>query len=193
MTERPDPADIPTKVMRQLYDDHVKVGRLLRILEDQLLIVERAGEPDCVLMADIMHYMTSFPDLFHHPMEDRVFERLVEREPSAGEPARTLLKEHASLALKGQRLLGSVRGLASEAAMVPRADFVAQGRDYVEFLKRHIEREERQLFPLACRILTGEDDAAIERALAVPSDPLFGEIVADEYRNLYRHIQQTIE
>jgi hemerythrin-like domain-containing protein len=61
------------------HAEHVNFARLLDLLEAQVATFHRAERPNYDLMGNIVYYLRSFADRFHHPREDVAFARLVER------------------------------------------------------------------------------------------------------------------
>lgn len=177
------------EIPEQLDADHRNVARMLDLLERQLIRVRHMQPADFDLMRDIMHYMTRYPDRTHHPMEDLVIHKLIQYEPSAREMGTTILREHESLADKGKHFLDMLVQV-TDGAMVPREDIETAGRDYVEFLRSHMQKEDERLFPLARKRLTEDDWNEIGRAMVHRQDPVFGPIVDDQFRALSEFIRQ---
>lgn len=175
-------------VIKNLRIDHRNMSRLLDEMETQLELFHAGENPDYVLMLDIMQYMSHYPDLFHHPKEDLIFKKLSERDPSVRLVIKDLLQKHKTLAEKGKQFADSLRTVLSEV-LVEREAFETQGRDYVGTLRRHIDVEESQVFPLAERVLNEEDWKDIDDAMEAIEDPLFGATVQQEYRALYDYIR----
>lgn len=179
-------------VIKKLRIDHRNMSRLLDEMETQLGLFHAGENPDYILMMDIMQYMNHYPDLFHHPKEDLIFKKLIERDPSARLVVKDLLQKHETLDDSGKQFTDSLRTVLSEA-LVEREAFEAQGRDYVRTLRRHINVEESQVFPLAERVLNEEDWKDIDNAMEAFEDPLFGTTVQQEYRALYDYIRHQSE
>jgi hemerythrin-like domain-containing protein len=175
------------RVISVLRKDHQNVGVLLQLL-DPLAGKLGTGTPaDFVPILDIMNYMTRYSDLFHHPMEELVFNKLIERDDSAAPLAATLTAEHKMLGEKGGQVLQSVRNVVNgfephERGLAPEC------RDYVASLRRHMSREESEVFPLASRLLNDDEWGSIERGLVARADPLFGAGREAEYVALYNQI-----
>jgi hemerythrin-like domain-containing protein len=178
-----------SEIMNQLKTDHANIDRLLSILQEQMDVIHDEENADFELMHEVMEYMTHYPDNTHHPKEDLVFERLVSRDSGARLVVDRLAKEHRGLAEKGQRLLDSLRHVV-DGAMVVRKDLEEQGRDYIEFLRNHMEIEDREAFPLAERTLVEEDWRHVEAGMEARTDPVFGPVVAEDFRSLYQHIER---
>lgn len=174
--------------MSELKRDHIHIAKLMDILETQVQKIEDIHNPNYVLMLDIMHYMTHYPDMFHHPKEDLVFAKMLERDVSQREAIERLEQEHKLLYIKGQELTETLETASSEMAMIPRDAIAEQGRAYVQLLRSHMSLEEGQVFPLAMDLITDEDSDEIEKRLESPGDPLFGKAVANVYELLYEYI-----
>jgi hemerythrin-like domain-containing protein len=176
-----------SNVIAVLDRDHANIAQLLDILESEILGIEVGKTPDFSLLQDIMRYMTKYPDRFHHPKEDVIFERLAKRHPEARADVDDILNEHVTVGLVGQKFekLLCMSGVDSIKA---RERLKTAGFAYVRALRRHMSIEEKKLFPLAIEVLTESDWQAIDEEVALLEDPLFGEMVADDYRRLYRLI-----
>ena len=181
-------------VIRSLLDDHHNVAGLLNLLGRLLDAVEdeSAGSADIELMRDIMTYMIRFPDHTHHPKEDLMFERMRARElkPETGHIIDKLLREHAALARKGEALRRILLQVADVGGDHHRT-LLATGRDYVQFLRYHMQLEEETVFSEAETLLDEADWSEIEDAFRTRTDPVFGSVVDREFRALYQHIRNN--
>lgn len=178
-----------SEIMKQLQKDHTNVSRLLGTLERQMDMIHDEKNADFDLMHDIMVYMRHYPDHTHHPMEDLMFKRLLVHDADAGEIVARLEREHRALAEKGGRFLEMLRHVV-DGAMVERDVLEDTGRDYIAFLRSHMEIEDTDAFPRAERALTDTDWDAVAAALEARTDPVFGPVVAEEFRDLFEYIQR---
>jgi hemerythrin-like domain-containing protein len=176
-------------IMEQLKTDHSNISRLLGTLEKQMNIVHDEENADFDLMHDIMVYMTHYPDHTHHPMEDLVFQKLVAHDSDAGDIVARLEREHVGLAEKGQRFLEMLRHVV-DGALVERVVLEGAGRDYIAFLRSHMEIEDSEAFPRAERALSSKDWKDVASGMEARADPVFGPVIADEFRSLYDYIQR---
>lgn len=176
-------------ILEQLKLDHENVAHLIDILDGQLDRISELKSADFDLIRDIMHYMTHYPDRVHHPMEDLVASKLKERNPAAGEISSVISREHEGLGEKGRAFFEAASSVA-DGAMVLREEIESKGRDYVAFLRAHMQKEEKEFFPLAEKTLTQADWNAVADAMEQQADPVFGPIVDMQYQELYAFIQQ---
>lgn len=167
--------------------EHAQFERLLAIFDRQLERYRAGDTPDYDLMRDVVQYLRDYADCFHHPREDVAFDLLVEREPDARAVVQRLTQEHHDLAEAGATLLERLRELTSDA-MLPRGTLEAAAATYLENYRRHIDTEEREVMPVAGRVLTDADWRQVVDAVQPTSDPLFGENPAETFRELRRHL-----
>jgi hemerythrin-like domain-containing protein len=77
-------------------------------------------------------------------------------------------------------------------AVVP-LDFFAQQLDtFIQDQKRHLDFEEREILPLIQSTFTTSDWQYLEKQWGIQEeDPVFGETIADKYKQLSSLVKQT--
>lgn len=174
-------------IVAALGGEHRYQARLLQALEDQVGLLNQDREPDLEVLYGVMHYMTSFPDGYHHPKEDLIFERLAERDASTKPMLQKLQAAHRSIGQAGQQLFELIerqRGDCADPEVW--SEIRTRARDYVGTLRRHMDIEDRHLFPKAVAGLREEDWRSIDARMKPILDPIFGgEVVAEEYQVLH--------
>ncbi len=171
--------------------EHRNFEKLLIIMERELNLFHRGEQPNYGLMLDIVYYMTQYPDRFHHPKEDIAFERVLERESSASERVESLHRQHDMIARSGKALQAQLDSVMA-GVMLPRSQMEQPAREYIDYFRHHIQLEERELFPLAQRVLGDGDWTAIDAQAPEGADPLFGGSLEDRYRTLHRQIANEV-
>ena len=134
-----------------------------------------------------MDYLYHYPDLIHHPREDQIFAKLVEKNRQYADVVEQLMREHQEMPVISKRvshLLASIAG----GAMTPRGLVVEECRIYIRLSRAHMRKEEAEILPLAEQLLDDADWAAIAGTATIADDPLFGRIVMENYRALYEAI-----
>ena len=172
------------QVIKALERDHANIGRVLDLLESEILAIDVGKTPDYPLLQDIMCYVTQYPDRFHHPKEDLVFAQILQREPGVHADIETLLKEHISIGLAGRKFERLLRTSNIDSVKV-RERLGNAGSAYIRALREHMSEEERKLFALAKMVFTKEDWQAIDAAVDAIEDPLFGTEINKGYERLY--------
>jgi branched-chain amino acid transport system ATP-binding protein len=175
------------KTIDVIQREHKAIAAVLEALEFVVGAI-RAGRlvPDFLLLAAMIDYITLVPEQVHHPKEDRfLFPPLAARSPEAAGIVALLEQEHAD----GYRMTGALALALIHYMSVGAAGFAAFDRcvsEYVAFNWKHLNREEGELLPLARRVLTREDWAAIDAEFARNCDPYAG--AEGEFEGLFRRI-----
>lgn len=172
-------------ILLALGDEHKYQIRLLRVLERQVGLLNRRQTPDYEQMYGVMRYMTQYPDRFHHPKEDLLFEKVVQRDPSAKAKVDELLRAHKDIIAKGARLLQAIDRCRKQPANADTHTLRKAAHAYIGTLRRHIDIEHLHLFPLAEKALQPKDWIEVDRRMRPILDPVFGGAVADEFRSLH--------
>jgi hemerythrin-like domain-containing protein len=165
--------------LEKLKLEHGEAALLMDLLEEQAHLGEHA---DVALICDIMHYMTHYPDLFHHRREDAVLRTLVQKYPDAMLWMPRLEQDHARLAAAGATLVERLHNPAMGDA--ERREIGTLAIEYATMLRAHMRFEEREFFPAAHAKLDVRDWEELETALPCPPDPLLGMGAESEYRSL---------
>lgn len=167
------------------HAEHLNFARLLDLMETQIAAFHLAERPNYDLMRNIVYYLRSFGDRFHHPREDTAFARVVERDPSARLTVDRLLREHRVIATAGDELFHRLNEVVGDA-ITPRATVEAAAATYLVYYRQHIAAEERDIMPRAAQLLTREDWTDVSASVA--PDPLFGDVVEARFQELRSQI-----
>ena len=176
------------KAIAIIQDEHRAITAVIEGLRHVLAEIA-AGRmaADHALLGAMFHYIETFPEKLHHPMEDHfLFARLRARRPDAALLLDGLEVEHeigrerfAELKAKWERFRDDPAELAS---------FVEGVERYSHFHWLHMRREEDKVLPLAAKTLTGDDWEAIDAEFASNSDPIVGVPASKAFRELFRRI-----
>lgn len=169
------------------HTEHVNFATLLDLLELHLDRFHRGEPPDYELMLDIMFYMTHYPDVLHHPKEDLAFARIAQRDAGARSVVDALAEQHARLKRDGNALVVALDDIVN-GSITSRDHVEAPGRAYIAAFRGHMEKEDAQILPLAAKLLSHDDWAAIDAAILRLEDPVFGKTLDQRYAALRRQI-----
>lgn len=178
---------------RIIREEHMALSAMLRSI---VLLLEQhrreATQPDFAALRAMLFYVDEFPEQRHHRKEtELLFPKLRARTPLARELLDKLDADHArgehmirglEHALLGFEMLGESRRLAFEQA----------AQRYVDFYLAHMALEEREILPLAERVLTARDWVELDEAFATNRDPLTGHVPEDQYRALFTRIVNLV-
>jgi hemerythrin-like domain-containing protein len=160
-----------SRAIDTIRSEHHNMTRLLDILDHQINLFERAIQPDYDLIKEIIDYFLTFPDLYHHPKEDLIFRRIKKRAPEIAENLFDLEQEHGRVSERLHAFTRAVVNVMLEVE-VPRDQFVAVAREFIEGERKHMSEEEGHFFKLAEETLDETDWDAIDRAIEQFTDPL---------------------
>jgi hemerythrin-like domain-containing protein len=172
-----------------LRQEHRNIEKLLLILEQELSVFDRAERPDYEVIGAIIAYFEVYPNIYHHPQEDMVFEKLKARDPAAAANIGDLAAEHQSGAERLRRVAQAVQSvLMDREVMRHTVDEII--RDFIVHERRHIAMEERDFLPAAVKALQPQDWEEIASRLADQKDPLFSETIEERFDAVRKHIFQ---
>lgn len=142
----------------QLCDDHKHMQKLLDVFENLLQqLGKRERDPATLtLILDALDYFSVYPDQWHHPVEDLVFERLLGKPIDVRDVVDTVLREHQAIAAATRRMNTLFYAVANDAA-VEREKLFGAARDYIELQRQHLKKENEILLPLVAQYLSAAD------------------------------------
>jgi len=176
-----------SNLVEQIHQDHINVSKVLDLIEQEVERARNEEMPDLELLQDAMRYMVNYSDLIHHPKEDSMFDRLVQKEPDAAKQVEVLRQEHQTLAELSGAFLEIVKA-AESGEFILRDEVIKRGTEYVDFLRSHMDAEEVDLLKRANASLTDQDLDEINAQYASVRDPLMEESLNQEYAALYRSL-----
>ena len=179
--------------LRIIQEEHQALSAMLRSILLLLAQHRREGTlPDFAALRAMLFYVDEFPEKRHHRKESELlFPKLRARTPLSRELLDQLDYEHGrgersirdlEHALLGFEMLGEPRRLAFEEA----------AERYVAFYLGHMALEEREILPLAQRVLTEDDWTDLDEAFTANRDPLTGHPPEAAYRALFTRIVNEV-
>ena len=189
-TQRPQREGPQLQVMVRLEDDHQHIARVLETLET-VLSAPADEDVNWEIVADIISYLQDYPDTVHHPVEDQLFDRVLDKglTPAERELVHTNLAQHAEIIGATAQLAHDVEQILSDI-VVPIDQLQAHFKHYLELQRAHMRNEIHHLFPLAERQLAVEDWQEIAAQIAAHADPMF-ELNSGKFASLYEFITQS--
>lgn len=181
------------EIMVTLNNEHRYIASLLEALAEQADNLLPNREPDYTMIYDIVHYMANFPDEFHHPREDLVFDKLVERDPESREPVDGLLEGHQEINRRSKELLEELTQIVKHSRKPDNQKLKYLCDRYIGYYWDHINTEESRVFPRATAKLRSEDWFDVNAAAKYVDDPLFGTRVQKEYRRLSQYLEDRVQ
>jgi len=178
-----------TKIIEILREEHRNIEELLLVLEQELNVFDRNEQPDYEILQAVINYFQDYPDCCHHPKEDMIFAKLKARDPIAAEAVGDLEAEHQNEGKRLQRVAQMIRSILTHHEVL-RPTFDDIMRDFIEHERKHMEMEERVLFPAAVNALQPEDWAGIDAIWSEKKDTMFNVAIEEKCQSLRERILQ---
>lgn len=177
------------EIMKGLQKDHHNLAQVLKIMELQLDLISKGDDTALTLMLDATNYIQSYPDMIHHPKENKVFAVFKHRSSDASDALEVLHHQHETLpaeTIKFQSMLDeAINGLD----FVSREDLVNRIKKFIELEWEHMDLEESVIFPLINKTLQDNDWKLLEESIQGDSDPIFSGKIDEAFKNLYKSIK----
>ena len=168
------------------------MGTVMQLFADQLNAIEGGQLVDTHVVYEIMHYMVTWPDRFHHPREDLIYARVAEVNPASADEVDTLQRDHDNTAKRGRAVLQDIERW--RLGEVSGGVVVSSGRAYIEHIYDHMTIEEKQVFPHIEETLTPQDwrELAEDDQVKAVGSAVFGPQVQREFRNMTRKLRRSL-
>lgn len=179
-------------LMKALRAEHRHIGTVMQLFTEQLKAIEGGELVDTHVLYEIMEYMVTWPDRFHHPREDLIYARVAEVDPRAADDVDTLQRDHDHTAKRGRAVLHDVERW--RLGEVSGTVVVKSGRNYVDHINEHMNIEEKLVFPRIEAALTHHDwrELAEDDELRAVGVSVFGPRVQREFRNMTRKLRRGL-
>ncbi len=161
-------------MFHELRHEHARFGRVLALIGRRARIwVDTPDTATEQLLTEAVDYVVNFQNRYHHPREDRMFERIARRSTVHEAALAVLRRDHDESHRAGQGLLRQLRLLergpgsrAHRSALARRLENFAQG------MRGHIRREDELMYSSARTVLDAADWCILARSGPTPPDPL---------------------
>ena len=170
--------------LTRLLEDHRALGEVIMAFEVRLDRLTQRDPETLDLLASLVDYVAEYPGRVHHPREERIIDRLVDKGLTPGERVvvEVTVRQHAELASATAQLESDIDALLARQRDAG-VHFDHDIRAYLALQKEHMRREEQQLFPMAVRLFSKADWRDIEAAEPDDPDPMM-ESRLERYANL---------
>ena len=179
--------------LSQLYSEHRSIAAVLSTMEALVRQARQRGTRiDPSVFRAMLYYLDVFPEREHHPKEETVLFALIRsRTREADAVHDELAREHDSGA-RAIRELEQAHVRLQEGGDKEFAPFAAAVERFVGHYREHMRKEERDVLPLARRVLEPRDWTEVEAAFAVNRDPLAGASPETDYDELFQRIVRLV-
>jgi len=144
---------LPPVLIERLGNDHARIAVVVREFSE----LSEALDPelDWQRLAELVEFLDYYADRVHHPLEDRLFDRLMNKglTPTERHLVYRNLGQHQEIQAMTETLSEQI-DLALTGGSIDIDEFRESAAGYVSLQRRHMRFEESHLFPM----LTAEFD-----------------------------------
>ena len=139
-----------SKAIADLMNEHEAIRSAIQILEKMITAIEKNTSVDKKDIHDFIGFLKEFADKCHHGKEEGLLfpAMIAAGVPDRSGPIGVMLAEHA----QGRKLIRDME--ESISTDVDRIKLAQAAREYANFLRNHIQKENTVLFPMAEKVLT---------------------------------------
>ena len=176
--------------MQRLRHDHAGLSRLLRAIDGT--IDRMAKEPEAVqpFLVEAFEYLLAYQHGYHHPREDRLFEKIRAKRPALADTLAKLEEEHETGEHETAELAEDLAAATSDQLRGRKGErLAARIQGYVRHTRLHMRNEETVFYARAEQVLNKSDWADIIDKDGL-QDPLADmESLAEAYPGLAAHFR----
>jgi hemerythrin-like domain-containing protein len=177
---------LPTEILKR---EHQLILMVLDAAEREARAMAGGAAVNADRLNAFVDFIRNFADHCHHAKEeDLLFVRMGEKGfPLQGGPVAVMLHEHelgrAHVAAVADSIAGAAAGVAAARTVV-----VERLAAYASLLRQHISKEDNILYPMADRVFSEEDQAALAADFERVERDEIGEGVHQRYEALAREL-----
>jgi hemerythrin-like domain-containing protein len=169
----------PTEILKH---EHQVVLRVLEAAEREIASINKYGTIHVTLIREMADFFRGFVDRCHHTKEEKyLFARMHQQGmPLTSGPLGVMLHDHEQGRARIRAICEALpeEGEPDGGAAAKIADNLSA---YVSLLRAHIDREDNVLYPMADRLLSHADQAALTTAFEKVEAEEMGEGVHEKY------------
>ncbi len=154
-------------LLERLSRDHARIAGVIKQLE--FLADDLDTTPDWDGISELLDFLEYYADKVHHPLEDRVFDHLVNKglTPTERHLVFKNLGQHEEITGMTETLARTA-AQAVEGVVIDVPEFQEALAAYISLQMRHLRFEENQLFPLLDHGLDNSDWNVLTRVIDPP-------------------------
>jgi hemerythrin-like domain-containing protein len=177
-------------MIERIRREHGYMVRLLAILNRKVHLLEQEQPINYGVIKEIVDYLANHSEKIHHPKEDILYHYFIDKYGSQ-EQIDNLETDHQVLSEKTHSFLDIVEMILHDA-VVPQELFISRLSEFIQDQKKHLDLEEQSVLPLIEKRFTTSDWQQVESQwIVVEDDPVFGETIADRYKQLAQRVRQN--
>lgn len=168
-------------IQHQLHSDHHHMQLLLSCLSQEIdcFDFDSQRSPDMEIIVSALDYFHVYPDKWHHPAEDVIFKRLLDKKLDEKKILEKLLREHEKISLETIKI-NQLFQTAADDCITSVSDLVNSAREFISLQRTHLNTEIEFIYPLFNEVFDADEwkiiEAEIKAEVKIHDDPLFNKI-----------------
>ena len=180
------------EIIEILRQEHRNIEKLLRVMEQELSVFDRAERPDYEVFGAVIEFFKKYPDSCHHPKEDIIYRKFKARDPGRAASIADLEAEHREGAVRLRRVAQAIDSVLNDQELL-RENVDRIVRDFIDNERKHIALEDGVIFPAIVDTLQPGDWADIALTLANRYGPPAQADFEEQFGTLRRNILELEE
>ncbi len=175
-------------IQHQLYTDHHHIQLVLNCLSKEIDCYDFNSHrsPDMAIILSALDYIRVYPNKWHQPAEDVIFDLLLKKNVKESNLIEQLKQEHKKIILETDKITQLFNTVASDC-IVPANELLGSVRYFIKLQLVHLEKKNESIYPLMDHF-TAKEWKEIESKVKIQNDPLFNKPSKIEYEHLYQYI-----
>lgn len=173
--------------IKKLHQDHINLSKLLDVLSEQLVHLQTGTDIEYDLILCAMDYVTHFPELFHHPVEDELFKIYQHSHQDLDREIDRLEREHRDMKLLTSGLVEATERILQNQA-INRDTYINLLDEFIQKQRDHMNLEEGKVFPVIGKALSNATELDMSLLEHIPEDPLFEAASKSKYDSLLKKL-----
>jgi len=180
------------EIIEILRQEHRNIEKLLRVMEQELSVFDRAERPDYEVFGAVIEFFKKYPDSCHHPKEDIIYRKFKARDPGRAASIADLEAEHREGAVRLRGVAQVIDNVLNDQEIL-RENVDRIVRDFIDNERKHIALEDEVVFPAIVDTLQPRDWADIALTLADRYGPPAQADFEEQFGTLHRNILELEE
>ena len=156
---------MPHTILDRLQADHQELSRFLYSFRVYMQRLEDpSSQGDISLILNMLDFINIYPEHFHHPIEDLLFQHLLDTYDKGDMDVAKTLQQHAVLESFTQNIRTDFVTL-SQGSQHSLDRFLDQVMNYIDMQIAHLIEEEIHIFPLIEELFDDNDWRMMETAI----------------------------
>jgi hemerythrin-like domain-containing protein len=177
-----------TALIQSLRDDHAQMHTLLQSMKtDIAVLTDNNGDPDYYRLAEVVRCFVHLPDVYHHPVENKLFDFVLKQAPKNRGAITRLKYEHLELSKTANHLYLLLDGVCT-GHIVSRLDLLHDTHNFISDQIAHMAFEEDQIFVICSHFFDTRAWRRLEQDLQAQYDTDAALKVKSEFQWLWNKL-----